>query len=143
MTLDGVFGLAERGSALFEELSDGTAARDALVLEAARIADRLDELDRIIQGDGVLNLMQFRLGLEPPDSGDEGYVVEVKFQNVLSEARQQAVALSQIVQKIGAVEAKTGGKKPPVSSDPVAQAGENIISLGQMRAQAKSNRKGA
>lgn len=131
MSNAGVFGLGERGQALFGELSDGSAARDALALEAARLADRLDELDRIIHGDGVLNLMQFRLDF--PEGDDEPFVVEVKFQNVLAEARQQALALNQIVQKLGVAE---GRQSAPVS------APSGVLSLEQMRARAEA-RKGA
>ncbi|MFW0120295.1 hypothetical protein ACN08Y_10315 [Rothia sp. P5764] len=133
MSNSSVFGLGERGQALFEELSDGSAARDALALEAARLADRLDELDRIIHGDGVLNLMQFRLDF--PEGDDEPFVVEVKFQNVLAEARQQALALNQIVQKLGVSESN---QPAPATAD----EGSNVLSLKDLRARAEA-RKGA
>ncbi|WP_168223092.1 hypothetical protein [Pseudarthrobacter sp. NIBRBAC000502770] len=48
-------GLGERGLAVWEAMSGTDVPRNALVLEAARLADRLDELDNIIQGKGVLN----------------------------------------------------------------------------------------
>lgn len=138
------FELAERGSALYRELSDGSVAGDALALEAARLADRLDDIDRVIRGKGVLNLLQCRLEMEAPDSGAEGYVVEVKFQNVLSEARQQALALAQIVGKLTAGESKN--KKAPATKAVVHDVPSTdgaIISLTQMREKANRNRKGA
>lgn len=73
----------------------------ALLVEAARIADRLDDLNEIIAGRGVLQLLRFRL------VDDEGRVAEVKFDHVLSEARQQAVALRSLLQSLG-VERVTG-----------------------------------
>jgi hypothetical protein len=69
-----------------------------LLEEAARIADRLDELDRVIAGKGVLNLMSFRLDLDLEDeSGDRNINVRVEFSHVLAEARQQANTLRQLV----------------------------------------------
>lgn len=91
-------GLGERGLSVWEALKSGDTARDALVIEAARTADRLDELDNIIQGKGVLDLMQFRLDF--PEGDDDPFVVEVKFQNVLSEARQQQLAFASMLEKI-------------------------------------------
>ena len=127
MSSPGVFGLAERGQAIYDELSDGTPARDSLALEAARLADRLDELDRIIQGEGVLNLMQFRLDF--PEGDDEPFVVEVKFQHVLEDARKQALAYSQIVQKLGITD-----KKQPA---PASASVEGVISLASIRQRAQ------
>lgn len=67
----------------------------ALLEEAARIADRLDDIDQVIAGRGVLQLLRFRL------VDDEGRVAEVKFDAVLSEARQQATALKQLLAQLG------------------------------------------
>lgn len=96
-------GLGERGAALWDAMKSGDVARDALVLEAARLTDRLDELDSVIQGKGVLNLMQFRvLNREFEEHGEALSIdVEVKFQNVLSEARQQQLALANVMGKLG------------------------------------------
>lgn len=96
-------GLGERGLALWQAMKSDDVARDALVLEAARLTDRLDELDSVIQGKGVLNLMQFRvLNREFEEHGEALSIdVEVKFQNVLSEARQQQLALANVMGKLG------------------------------------------
>lgn len=95
-------GLGERGSALWQAMATRDVPRNALVLEAARTADRLDELDNIIQGKGVLNLMQFRvLDREIDDDGSVNINVEVKFNAVMAEARQQATAFGTILTKLG------------------------------------------
>ena len=96
--------LGSRGSELWRGLSAGVTdvGRLALVTEAARLADRLDELDNVIQGKGVLNLMQFRvLSSEMQDAGVKEVNVEVKFQHVLAEARQQALALATVLKSLG------------------------------------------
>ena len=125
-------GLGERGLALFEELSTGSVAHDSQVLEAARIADRLDELDNIIQGKGVLELMQFRLDF--PEGDGEPFTVEVKFQNVLAEARQQATAFATVLQKIGTPEQ---AKKLAPVPEPVSSQISNISPLAKMQGRAK------
>jgi hypothetical protein len=111
-----VYGLGERGQELVDALSTGEIARDALVLEAARTADRLNDLDSIIQGKGVLDLMVFRLDF--PEGEDEPFSVEVKFQNVLSEARQQQTAFATLIDKIArfglTAKASKGGEPAPV-----------------------------
>ena len=90
--------LGERGRALFEALSSAVvkhrAATEPLILEAARIVDRLGDLDDVIEGGGVLELLRFRL------RDEEGRVAEVKFDAVLSEARQQQTTLSNLMKTI-------------------------------------------
>lgn len=112
--------LGARGSELWRGLSQGVTdvGRLALVTEAARLADRLDELDSVIQGKGVLNLMQFRvLSSEMQDDGIKEVNVEVKFQNVLSEARQQALALATVLKSLGLGEgAVVGSGTAPVAT---------------------------
>lgn len=93
-------GLGERGKALWESLGhESPATADgAMALEAARLVDRLEELDSIIQGKGVLELMQFRvLDAHVGDEDEKRLVVEVKFNNVLAEARQQQNVLRQML----------------------------------------------
>lgn len=95
-------GLGERGQEIWDSLESTDPVRNALALELARTADRLDELDNIIQGKGVLELMQFRVDDLKLNDEVETVVINVKFQSVLSEARQQQVAMTQIVQKLAA-----------------------------------------
>ena len=93
-------GLGERGRALWESLGhESPATADgAMALEAARLVDRLEELDSIIQGKGVLELMQFRvLDAHMSDEDEKRLHVEVKFNNVLAEARQQQNVLRQML----------------------------------------------
>lgn len=96
-------GLQERGRALWEALGlDVASPAGAVALEACRIADRLDELDRVIAGKGVLNLMSFRLDLDlEHESGDREVRVRVEFSHVLAEARQQAATFTALVSKLG------------------------------------------
>lgn len=109
--------LKARGTELFAALSpEGTdATRKALSLEAARTADRLDELDNIIAGKGVLKLMRFRVADIFDDAeGKRNIRVEVKFDSVLGEARQQANVLRQMLVSLGlgtAAAAKPVAKK--------------------------------
>lgn len=113
-------GLGERGCALWEALSSSDTARNALALEAARTADRLDELDNIIQGKGVLNLMQFRLHLnEIDEDGDRNINVEVKFAAPLAEARQQAMALAGILTKLAPSDGKAAAQ--PATGAPAVE----------------------
>ena len=100
-------GLGERGVEIWQALKTGEIARDALVLEAARTADRLDELDNIIQGKGVLELMQFRLSSDLGGDGD--LTVEVKFSAPLAEAKSQQAALVSLITKYEALTAKAPG----------------------------------
>lgn len=111
--MDTPTGLGERGLSLWSALSNGDAPNDALALEVARTADRLDELDSIIQGKGVLNLMQFRvLGSEMADEGIKEINVEVKFNAVLAEARQQGAALAGLLTKLSPAEGKSAKSNP-------------------------------
>ncbi|WP_054820425.1 hypothetical protein [Arthrobacter sp. JCM 19049] len=114
-------GLGERGSSLFRALIKGVTdyGRYALLVEAARMADRLDELDNIIQGKGVLNLMQFRVLDKEinPDHEELNINVEVKFQNVLSEARQQQNTFRQMITDLSrGGEAKTDEAPAPAAA---------------------------
>lgn len=133
--MDEPSGLGERGSSIFQSMSKGVTdpARLALITEAARTADRLDELDNIIQGKGVLNLMQFRLDF-PSDDG-EPFTVEVKFQNVLAEARQQTLAFANVLKTLGLDSAAA----PAV---PVAAPKTGKDMLEQKRAERASKRSG-
>ncbi|MCY1241943.1 hypothetical protein D9M72_548750 [compost metagenome] len=95
--------LGPRGSELWRGLSDGVTdvGRLALVTEAARLADRLDELDNIIQGKGVLNLMQFRVLDNAISESSQEINIEVKFAAPLAEARQQTLALVGVLRALG------------------------------------------
>ena len=124
-------GLGERGLALWESMSTKDVPRNVLVLEAARLADRLDELDNIIQGKGVLNLMQFRLHLnEIDEDGDRNINVEVKFAAPLAEARQQAIAFSTILSKLAPADAAAKSSSAPAPAPTAA----NVTPLDRIKA---------
>ena len=91
-------GLGDRGLTIWAALKSEDVSRNALALEAARTADRLDELDNIIQGKGVLNLMQFRLNDIDYDSQEMS--VTVSFAAPLAEARQQQTTFATLLEKI-------------------------------------------
>lgn len=111
---DTTYGLGDRGEALYERYACADVAVNVLAMEAARAADRLDELDNIIQGKGVLNLMQFRLRELPDlDAEDPTCTVEVQFQNVLSEARQQQGNLAALIAKLSAMDSTKRAADPP------------------------------
>lgn len=119
-------GLGERGSSLFRALIKGVTdyGRYALLVEAARMADRLDELDNIIQGKGVLNLMQFRVLDKEinPDHEELNINVEVKFQNVLTEARQQQNTFRQMITDLS-----RGGEAKPDEAPARSAAAETTV----------------
>ena len=76
------------GAALWLDLHDvdDPAEITVLVREACRIADRLDRLAAGVRSGGVIDLLE----------KDDG-IVEVRVDNALSEARQQAAALQRLL----------------------------------------------
>lgn len=112
--LDTPDGLGTRGTRLWgqvTEANDLDPGQQAMLEEACRSADRLDELDSIIAGKGVLRLMRFRVGevFERPD-GDH-LTVEVTFNSVLSEARQQQTVFKQLLAALRLPD-QASGRKP-------------------------------
>jgi hypothetical protein len=91
-----------------------------LALEACRTADRLDELDSVIAGKGVLNLMQFRTRSNGwwDDEGDHHVHIEVGFQSVLAEARQQQATFKALLVELGL---KSTPAQPSEEGSPLAQ----------------------
>lgn len=112
--------LGPKGQALFDALSSAVVkhpvATKALILEAARAVDRLNDLDDVIDGKGVLELLRFRL------VADDGSVAEVKFDAVLSEARQQQTNLTSLMKAIlPNLDEKAGAEKERDLLDEIAQ----------------------
>lgn len=83
-----------------------------LLLEACRITDRLEKLDRQLAGEDWL---RFRLD-------DEGVEVTVIIDKALSEARQQATALKQIM---GELRQASAGSRSPGRPSVEAKAAES------------------
>lgn len=127
MSTDSVHGLGEGGAALYASLAPaGTApARAALVLEAARTKDRLDDLNEMIAGKGVMNLMMFRVLNKEIDEDytDMNINVEVQIKSVLAEARQQGVALKGLLSTLMDADspAASGATPAPTPSDPESE----------------------
>lgn len=132
MTNDPQVGLGERGQALYQALSGTDTPRNALALEAARTADRLDELDEIIHGRGVLNLMQFRVLDSVIEDTGQHVEVEVKFQNVLSEARQQQTTFATLLRVLGA----EGSAAAAPSEQP--QTGDDVLAAARARREGRT-----
>ena len=90
--------LGPAGQAFFEALSSSVKkhpdATRVLIREAARAVDRLEDIDDIIGGKDVLELLRFRL------RDNEGNVAEVKFDAILTEARQQQANLGNLLKVI-------------------------------------------
>lgn len=80
-----------RGRRLWQEMHEGLKPGQLVLLEeACRIADRLDRLDAQLDGEDWL---RFRVNDDVTD-------VTVTVDRVLSEARQQAVALKQLISEL-------------------------------------------
>lgn len=108
-------GLAVGGRKLWSAICADHEDLDATQLvqleEACRAKDRLDELDSIIHGKGVLDLMRFRLHESWGEDGDRTVLVEVKFDNVITTANATANLMKQLLAALRLPDAVTG-KKP-------------------------------
>lgn len=111
-------GLGTRGAALWPALGKvlGTPAGE-LALEACRIADRLENLDRLLRGDRWVDFIQ------PDEDDDTTYVVVVD--KAMAEARGQQQTLLALLTKLG-IE-KAAGEGPTEGASPLAQ----VIALVQ------------
>lgn len=102
-----------RGQKLWDEITEANPGLDpaqkVILEEACRTADRLDQLDDIIAGKGVLALLRFRR-MDEQDTDDERHIV-LTVDGVLSEARQQQNVLKQLLVSLRLPDAATG-KKP-------------------------------
>jgi len=111
VTRDALSDLGAPGRRLWREL-DGESASGAtwtLTLEACRITDRLAKLDRLLTGEAADWL---RL-VEQAGNGD---ALEVVIDKPLSEARQQAIALKQVLSELRQMSAAAA--KPPARREP-------------------------
>lgn len=132
-------GLATRGKRLWREITEAhdlDSVQVVMLEECCRSADRLDELDSIIQGRGVLELMRFRCKDAFSDEFDRNLSVEVKFDNVLGEARQQQNVLKQLLVSLRLPDG--AGVKPQRrgargSYKPTAEKAGNVSSIDRAR----------
>jgi hypothetical protein len=85
------------------EAAEFNPAERELLLEACRIADRLDQLDGVVRGKGIEGLLHLR---RMDDEGDITLTVD----GVLAEARQQANIMKQLVAALRVPD--EAGKRP-------------------------------
>lgn len=134
-------GLGDGGRRLWQAIDDDHEL-DAVQLvqleEACRQKDRLDEMDSIIHGKGVLNLMRFRVdALDVVD--DERLVnVTVKFDAIIDRANSTANTMKQLLAALRLPDAVTG-KKPQFrgargAQKPTVAGGAKVSSLDRARA---------
>lgn len=126
-------GLQERGVALWSALGQDVATPSGqLALEACRAADRLEDLDRVVRGEGVLELLTFRLQhVFNDEDGDRNVSVKVEFSNVLAEARQQQSNFKALLAELGV-------KAGAAPSRPVAAPASNPLDELNRKRQAKA-----
>lgn len=102
--LDIPAGLGARGLRLYRSMVDAStdASREILVTEAARMADRLEDLHEVVQGRGVLGLIMAELEQDNIET-DSGVPVTVtlKFQGVMAEFRQLTTAFGNTLKTLG------------------------------------------
>ena len=105
--------LGARGKKLWREIvkdHELDAVQRITLEEACRCADRLEELDEVIRGKGVGQLLRFRMKLdEELDNPDANITITVD--GVLAEARQQQNVFKQLLVALRLPDAETG-KKP-------------------------------
>lgn len=90
-------GIAYRDS-IIGDATDVPAAKEQLVIEGARMADRLEKMNDIIAGKGVIELLHFRMK-QPMD--EQGLVtVEMSIDSVMAEARQLQAAFERLTKTL-------------------------------------------
>lgn len=136
-------GLHRRGKELWDALGQQTGtAGGELALEACRLADRLNELDRIIAGKGVMQLMQFRLDHIDWEDDTQHIHVKVGFQSVLSEARMQQGAFKEVLKALRVITAAApgapaaAGPAGPSMPQPAANGLDEVMKKRLQREQA-------
>lgn len=93
-------GLGAGGKALWRAIvAEHTLSAVQIVqlTEACRQKDRLDEMDRIIQGKGVLNLMRFRVDDIFTIDDERKVSVTVKFDGIIDRANSTANTMKQLI----------------------------------------------
>lgn len=101
-----------------------------LLLEACRIADRLDKLDAQLNGESWLRFL----------ADDEGTEITVVVDRVLAEARQQATALKQLIAEYRqASGAKPSSKGRTATSNSKGAGLADITALIEQRRAAASD----
>lgn len=139
--MDAPSDLGEGGLALWNAITEDhelNAIQVVQLTEAVRQKDRLDEMDRIIQGKGVLNLMRFRVSGLDDDDDERKMTVTVKFDAVIDRANATANAMKQLLAALRLPDEVTG-KKPQYrgargAQKPTVPGGAAVSSLDRARA---------
>jgi hypothetical protein len=119
-------GLGPDGRQLWTEvIADGPLGppERTLLREACRLVDRLDKLDRYLRGERD-SWLRVRIDLDGED-------LTLTIDKALSEARQQAVALKQILGELRA--ARTAAGNAPAAPAPAAREGNPDVSGNVVR----------
>ena len=127
-----------RGQKLWDEITEAhdlDPTQRVILEEACRCADRLDQLDDVIAGKGVLQLMHFRHMLDQ-GADDERHIV-LTVDAALSEARQQQNVLKQLLVSLRLPE-KATGKRPQQRGARGAYKPSGKVSSLERARQAKS-----
>jgi hypothetical protein len=97
------------------------AGAEVLVDEAARITDRLDHLDGLLAGGEWLHM---RIRAVTGDEDKQLIVVRVSVDNALAEARQQALALKNILAELRICGVGESGRSP--EENPLVRLADEI-----------------
>lgn len=136
---------SDRGKRLAEEIAelhDLSPEQRVILEEACRCADRLDKLDAIIAGKGVLELLHFRSMLN--EGTEDERVIVLQVDSVLSEARQQQTVFKQLLAALrlpdeaGKRPQQRGGARGAYQPSGNAAAG-NVSSLDRARQKASGH----
>ncbi len=122
--------LGTRGRRLWQQVANEGELKPGdrvLLEEACRTADRLDVLDRILRGDDDA-------WMRLHSANEDGSIVKVVLNNALAEARQQQVALKQLLAELRQSRAVTAGKpgdrgKTTASSGGNSKGGGGVADL--------------
>lgn len=102
--------LAAGGAALWDAIAaehELDAVQVVQLTEACRQKDRLDDLDRMIRGKGVLNLMRLRLDIDDMVMDPEA-TITIKMDGVLDKANSTANTMKQLLAAMRLPDAETG-----------------------------------
>lgn len=97
--------LGDRGKALWAAVCAGwqpTPLHRELLLEACRVVDRLDRLDRQLRGEDWLRFWR-RGDIQDEENRDDPLEIHVFLDKALSEAREQENALRQLITELAKV----------------------------------------
>lgn len=116
-------GLHDRGRQLWDGIGqtlDTPAGQ--LALEACRLADRLEELDRVISGKGVLNLMHLQLHIDLAElldnaSDTKRFEISIHVGDVLTKTRLHQATFKEILKQLAELKLKTA-KEPAPAGQP-------------------------